>query len=233
MAGSIIMFTKPRFVLLVGLLFCILSSMVWLYQSPYRPTLETIKTIPILRPSKTPFEVPSDAQLDLKPTVLDADNGVQPGQGTKFEGIHNLEEFPTVTVDNEEVDDVGAANHKTPAVGFGGGLSDEALKAMKDSAPKASTGSTRSTTSSTSSASMGAILMPTSSPSASSMSSPTKAAAKPAATPAAAESHSRDHWRGWDAIDHLFLFGDSYTSTAFDHMHTQPAPQNPMGNMDV
>ncbi|KAI4285791.1 MAG: hypothetical protein L6R38_000344 [Xanthoria sp. 2 TBL-2021] len=37
-------------------------------------------------------------------------------------------------------------------------------------------------------------------------------------------------WSGWQNIQYLFTFGDSYTSTSFNIRGPQPNPQNPLGN---
>ncbi|KAK6845832.1 fungal cellulose binding domain-containing protein [Apiospora arundinis] len=37
-------------------------------------------------------------------------------------------------------------------------------------------------------------------------------------------------WPGWDGIKHAFIFGDSYTTTGFNHTLAQPSPANPLGN---
>ncbi|KAI4119894.1 MAG: hypothetical protein LQ345_000152 [Seirophora villosa] len=37
-------------------------------------------------------------------------------------------------------------------------------------------------------------------------------------------------WPGWQGIDYLFTFGDSFTSTSFNINGPQPSPENPLGN---
>ncbi|KAL8963916.1 MAG: hypothetical protein Q9183_004849 [Haloplaca sp. 2 TL-2023] len=37
-------------------------------------------------------------------------------------------------------------------------------------------------------------------------------------------------WPGWQNLEHLFTFGDSYTSTSFNIRGTQPNEENPLGN---
>jgi phospholipase/lecithinase/hemolysin len=37
-------------------------------------------------------------------------------------------------------------------------------------------------------------------------------------------------WSSWSNINHLFVFGDSYTQTGFNPLSTQPSPSNPFGN---
>ncbi|KAI4105515.1 MAG: hypothetical protein LQ339_003357 [Xanthoria mediterranea] len=37
-------------------------------------------------------------------------------------------------------------------------------------------------------------------------------------------------WSGWQNVEYLFTFGDSYTSTSFNIYGPQPNPQNPLGN---
>nr|POE46994.1 acetylesterase [Quercus suber] len=38
------------------------------------------------------------------------------------------------------------------------------------------------------------------------------------------------HWPGWSGIKHIISFGDSYTTTSFNHTFGQPNPENPFGN---
>ncbi|KAH0173947.1 carbohydrate esterase family 16 protein, partial [Aureobasidium melanogenum] len=40
----------------------------------------------------------------------------------------------------------------------------------------------------------------------------------------------KTHYPGWAQIKHIFAFGDSYTTTAFNVSLSQPAPGNPLGN---
>ncbi|KAL1960604.1 hypothetical protein VTO42DRAFT_7183 [Malbranchea cinnamomea] len=37
-------------------------------------------------------------------------------------------------------------------------------------------------------------------------------------------------WSGWDGVEFLFVFGNSYTTTGFDPSLEQPNPSNPLGN---
>ncbi|EME46056.1 carbohydrate esterase family 16 protein [Dothistroma septosporum NZE10] len=39
-----------------------------------------------------------------------------------------------------------------------------------------------------------------------------------------------DYWPGWSGISHMFVFGDSYTTTGFEVNGTQPSAANPFGN---
>lgn len=41
-----------------------------------------------------------------------------------------------------------------------------------------------------------------------------------------------DLWPGWEGITHMFTFGDSYTTTGFNHTLAQPSLANPLGNPD-
>jgi phospholipase/lecithinase/hemolysin len=43
-------------------------------------------------------------------------------------------------------------------------------------------------------------------------------------------AQSASQWRGWDEIDNIFVFGDSYTATGFEPNGTQPNPSNAFGN---
>ncbi|CAK3950086.1 carbohydrate esterase family 16 [Lecanosticta acicola] len=38
------------------------------------------------------------------------------------------------------------------------------------------------------------------------------------------------NWPGWSGITHMFVFGDSYTTTGFEVNETQPSEVNPLGN---
>ncbi|EME45765.1 carbohydrate esterase family 16 protein [Dothistroma septosporum NZE10] len=40
------------------------------------------------------------------------------------------------------------------------------------------------------------------------------------------------HWRDWANIDHVFIFGDSWTTTGFEIDDAQPTVNNPLGNPD-
>jgi phospholipase/lecithinase/hemolysin len=42
--------------------------------------------------------------------------------------------------------------------------------------------------------------------------------------------HVSSSWPGWDGIDSIFVFGDSYSRTGFDASGDQPNPSNPFGN---
>ncbi|KAF1836120.1 hypothetical protein BDW02DRAFT_629006 [Decorospora gaudefroyi] len=46
----------------------------------------------------------------------------------------------------------------------------------------------------------------------------------------AAPSVKNTLWSGWENVQHLFVFGDSYTQTGFDVDGPQPSPSNPLGN---
>ncbi|KUJ10928.1 uncharacterized protein LY89DRAFT_595545 [Mollisia scopiformis] len=46
------------------------------------------------------------------------------------------------------------------------------------------------------------------------------------------KSASQPEWSGWEDIKYTFIFGDSWTDTAFDPQGTQPNPGNPLGNPD-
>ena len=50
------------------------------------------------------------------------------------------------------------------------------------------------------------------------------------ATPLKSDTSSSSSWPGWRNINHLFVFGDSYTQTGFQTSLTQPSASNPMGN---
>lgn len=39
-------------------------------------------------------------------------------------------------------------------------------------------------------------------------------------------------WPGWDGIEYMFVFGESYTQTGFNTSLAQPNPANPLGNPD-
>ncbi|CZR68815.1 uncharacterized protein PAC_18715 [Phialocephala subalpina] len=39
-------------------------------------------------------------------------------------------------------------------------------------------------------------------------------------------------WNGWQSIKYAYIFGDSWTDTAFDPKGTQPSPEAPLGNPD-
>jgi len=41
---------------------------------------------------------------------------------------------------------------------------------------------------------------------------------------------NKTHWKGWPSIDHLFIFGDSWTTTGFEIDGAQPTSENPWGN---
>ena len=41
---------------------------------------------------------------------------------------------------------------------------------------------------------------------------------------------SYSHWPGWAGINHMFVFGDSYTTTGFNLSLAQPSKANPLGN---
>ena len=61
------------------------------------------------------------------------------------------------------------------------------------------------------------------------------AAALGLAAPASLVDHerypsSRGSWPGWSGIEHMFIFGDSYTTTGFEVNGTQPSRENPLGN---
>lgn len=52
-------------------------------------------------------------------------------------------------------------------------------------------------------------------------------------TLAAASPHppvKHAHYPGWQKIKHLFIFGDSYTTTGFNTSGPQPSVANPLGN---
>lgn len=44
--------------------------------------------------------------------------------------------------------------------------------------------------------------------------------------------HRGSHWPGWSGIDHLIVFGDSWTTTATELDGPMPSPENPFGNPD-
>lgn len=45
-----------------------------------------------------------------------------------------------------------------------------------------------------------------------------------------AKTATTTHWHGWDNVENVFAFGDSYTATDFDFKKEQPSPTNPFGN---
>lgn len=42
--------------------------------------------------------------------------------------------------------------------------------------------------------------------------------------------HLDDHWHGWSSIEHMVVFGDSWSATRFDPLGPPPSVENPLGN---
>lgn len=42
--------------------------------------------------------------------------------------------------------------------------------------------------------------------------------------------HLDEHWHGWPSIEHMVVFGDSWSDTRFDYKGARPSAENPLGN---
>ena len=54
--------------------------------------------------------------------------------------------------------------------------------------------------------------------------------ASPLADKSSYDTRKSEYWPGWRRISHMFVFGDSYTTTGFEVNGTQPSAANPFGN---